>query len=227
MIRINKFLSEQGICSRREADKLISAGRVKINNQIASLGMNVDNEDLVYVDDNLVEINNKEIFIAFNKPVGLVCTTEIREGYTNIYEYLNLKDRVFSIGRLDKDSSGLLILTNNGDVANKLSKSCNNHEKEYIVEVDKKIDDNFIANMSQGVEILDTITKPCQITKIDDYTFDIILTQGLNRQIRRMCDKLGYVVTKLKRIRFVNINLGDLKEGEYRNLDSDEIKGLK
>ena len=225
-VRINKYLSEAGFCSRREADKLIDAGAVKINGKIPEMGTKVFSEDVVTV--NGKEIKRKEsehIYIAFNKPVGIVCTTDTRVEKDNIIDYINFPSRIFPIGRLDKPSEGLILLTNDGDIVNKILRARNNHEKEYIVTVNKPISDSFIKRMSNGVPILDTITRKCVVEKISKNTFRIILTQGLNRQIRRMCEHLGYEVLRLKRIRIMNISL-DTKKGAWRYLTQKELSDL-
>ncbi|QUH25764.1 23S rRNA pseudouridine(2604) synthase RluF [Serpentinicella alkaliphila] len=224
-MRINKYISETGFCSRREADKLIEAKRVKINGGIAEVGSIVEIGDTVYIDNNKTGKKKKAIYIALNKPVGITSTTEKHiEG--NIVDFVNHPERIFPIGRLDKDSEGLILLTNNGDIVNKILRAENNHEKEYIVTVNKKITESFIEGMAKGVNILGTKTKPCKVTAISDRVFKIILTQGLNRQIRRMCQKFDYRVVKLKRIRIMNIHLGDLRIGKWRNLTSGELSEL-
>ena len=224
-VRLNKFISETGYCSRREADKLIESGRVTINGVKAVMGMKVDIDANVRVDGKPLKKEEKLVYIALNKPVGITCTTE-RKVRGNIVDFVNHEKRIFPIGRLDKDSQGLILLTNDGDIVNKILRAGNNHEKEYIVTVDKPISNKFIDSMSSGVKILGTITKKCVVNKINERTFRIILTQGMNRQIRRMCEALGYTVTKLNRIRIMNINLGDLKIGSWRNLSSEELRKL-
>ncbi len=224
-IRINKYISESGFCSRREADRLLEAKAVVINNRCATLGDRVMPGDRVYVNRKLISKEEELIYIALNKPVGITCTTDTSiKG--NIIDYINYPKRIFHIGRLDKDSQGLILLTNHGDIVNKILRAGNNHEKEYIVSVDKPITKEFIEKMSKGVAILDTVTKPCTVKREDKYVFRIILTQGLNRQIRRMCQALGYNVTKLKRIRIMNINLGSLPLGKWRYLSSKELQEL-
>lgn len=224
--RINKYLSEVGYCSRRAADKLLEEGRIKINGQLPEMGTKVSDEDVVEVDGKPIrESEDKPIYIAFNKPVGIVCTTDTKRERDNIIEYINHPKRIFPIGRLDKPSEGLILLTNDGDIVNKILRSKNNNEKEYLVRVDKPINPRFLEKMRNGVPILDTVTKKCEVEKIDDMTFRIVLTQGLNRQIRRMCEFLGYEVKKLKRIRIMNIKL-DIPLGKWRELSPEEFSGL-
>lgn len=223
--RINKFLSETGYCSRREADKLLEDGRITINGKVPELGTKVSSEDEIRVDGKLIrEKTSKPIYLAFHKPVGIECTTNqnVRD---NIVDYINYPKRIFPIGRLDKASEGLIFMTDDGDIVNKILRARNNHEKEYIVTVNKPITDRFIQRMGNGVPILDTITKKCKVEQISKFVFRIILTQGLNRQIRRMCEYLGYDVTALKRIRIINISL-DVPVGRYRDLTDAEIKEL-
>ncbi len=225
-VRINKFLSEAGFCSRREADKLIDIGVVKINGKVPEMGTKVQANDVVTVDGK--EVKNKQtenIYIAFNKPVGIVCTTDTRVEKDNIIDYINFPSRIFPIGRLDKPSEGLILLTNDGDIVNKILRARNNHEKEYIVSVNKPITDSFVKRMSKGVPILDTVTRKCEVKKTSKNTFKIVLTQGLNRQIRRMCEYLGYEVRSLKRIRIMNISL-DTKKGEWRYITKKELYEL-
>ena len=224
-IRLNKYISETGICSRREADKLIEQGKVTIDGKIATMGTKVSKGQVVKVNGRKISKEEELVYIVLNKPVGITCTTE-KKVKGNIVDFVKHKKRIFPIGRLDKDSQGLILLTNDGDIVNKILRAGNNHDKEYIVTVDKKITDDFIKKMSSGVRILGTITKECFVKKENDYTFRIILTQGMNRQIRRMSEALGYEVKKLKRIRIMNINLGDLKIGEWRDLTIKELKGL-
>lgn len=222
LTRINKFLSESGFCSRREADKLLEEGRITINGVVPELGTKVSNEDEVRVDGKLIrEKRDKPIYLAFNKPVGIECTTNqnVRD---NIVDYINYPKRIFPIGRLDKASEGLIFLTDDGDIVNKILRARNNHEKEYVVTVNKPITDRFIQKMSNGIPILDTITRKCVVQQISKFIFKIILTQGLNRQIRRMCEYLDYEVTALKRTRIINISL-DVHIGRYRELTMDEI----
>ena len=223
--RLNKFIGETGFCSRREADKIIEEGRVTINGVIPELGTKVSPNDEVRIDGKLIrEKREKPVYLAFNKPVGIECTTNL-EVRNNIVDYINYPTRIFPIGRLDKASEGLIFMTNDGDIVNKILRARNNHEKEYTVTVNKLITDRFIEKMSNGVPILDTVTRKCKVEKISSTTFKIILTQGLNRQIRRMCEYLGYEVTALKRIRIINISL-DVPVGRYRDLTDAEIKEL-
>ncbi len=224
--RINKYLSEVGYCSRRAADKLLEEGRIKINGQVPEMGTKVSDEDVVEVDGKPIrESQEKPVYIAFNKPVGIVCTTDTKRERDNIIEYINHPQRIFPIGRLDKPSEGLILLTNDGDIVNKILRSKNNNEKEYLVRVDKPINTKFLEKMRNGVPILDTVTKKCEVEKINDMTFRIVLTQGLNRQIRRMCEFLGYEVKKLKRIRIMNIKL-DIPLGKWRDLTPEEFSTL-
>ena len=226
--RINKYLSEVGYCSRREADRLILEGKVTINGKIPEIGTKVEDSDQVEVKGQIIEKSKrqKNIYLAFNKPVGIVCTTDTRFEKNNIIEYINYPKRIFPIGRLDKPSKGLILLTDDGDIVNKILRSRNHHEKEYLVEVNKEIDSNFIHKMSNGIPILDTVTKKCTVEKISKYRFKIILTQGLNRQIRRMCEHLEFKVLKLKRIRIMNIKL-DMPVGKYRELSKNEFDMLE
>lgn len=223
--RLNKYISETGYCSRREADKLIEDGRVTLNGIIPEMGTKVSPDDEVRIDGKLIkEKTGRHIYLAFNKPVGIECTTnqEVRD---NIVDYINYPKRIFPIGRLDKASEGLIFMTDDGDIVNKILRARNNHEKEYVVTVDKPITDRFIQRMGNGVPILDTITRECKVEQISKYIFRIILTQGLNRQIRRMCEYLGYEVTALKRTRIINISL-NVPVGRYRELTPTEIKDL-
>ncbi len=224
-MRINKYISESGICSRREADRLIEANKVKINGDLATLGTVVDEEDVVEVNGTVVSPKQQNVYLVLNKPTGITCTTD-QSINGNIVDFVNYKERIFHIGRLDKDSEGLILLTNNGDIVNKILRAENNHEKEYIVTVSKKITEEFIINMATGVPILDTITKPCKVERINDHIFKIILTQGLNRQIRRMCKAFDYKVVKLRRIRIMNIQLGKLPVGQWRYLTTLELNTL-
>ncbi|MDG5493099.1 23S rRNA pseudouridine(2604) synthase RluF [Psychroserpens sp. SPM9] len=226
--RINKYLSEVGYCSRREADKLIDAGRVTINGEIPEMGTKIAPSDDVHVDGKLITNTKKEfVYLAFNKPVGIVCTTDTRVEKDNIIDFINYPKRIFPIGRLDKPSEGLILLTDDGDIVNKILRASNNHEKEYIVTVDKPISQTFINRMAGGIylEDLGKTTKKCKVKKINSNTFSIILTQGLNRQIRRMCEYLTYEVQTLKRIRIMNISL-DMPIGTYRELSAQEFKDL-
>ena len=231
-MRINKYLSEAGVCSRREADRLIEEGRVTINGILALLGSILSDGDEVRVDGSLIKGNTKKVLIAFNKPKGIVCTTaDPRSKDKNIVEYINYPERIFPVGRLDKDSEGLILLSNDGDLSNRIMKARNYHEKEYEVEVDKPFDDEFLKKMSEGVPILDAVTRKCKLKRTGKTSFNIVLTQGLNRQIRRMCEHFDYRVVKLKRIRIMNIRLGNIKPGTYRNVTEEEynelIKGLR
>ena len=232
-MRLNKFLASIGVCSRREADKAIEAGRVMINGQVVELGATVGDEDLVSFDGRYIGMGKdvekiKPIIIAFNKPEGLVCTTSDNDGAMNVVDYIGMKERIYPVGRLDKDSSGLLLLTNQGSLTNSLLRAANYHEKEYIVKVNKDIDDAFINKMANGIYLyeLKTKTRKCKVKKLNKNTFSIVLTQGLNRQIRRMCLACGMKVQKLNRVRIVNIKLDGLALGDYRNLSDEEIKKL-
>ncbi|WP_456438033.1 pseudouridine synthase [Psychroserpens sp.] len=226
--RINKYLSEAGYCSRREADKLIDARRVTINGVVPEMGTKVGSNDEVHVDGQLIK-NNKDAFVylAFNKPVGIVCTTDTRVEKDNIIDFINYPKRVFPIGRLDKPSEGLILLTDDGDIVNKILRASNNHEKEYVVTVDKPISQTFVTRMSGGIYLdeLKKTTKKCEVKKLSKHSFRIVLTQGLNRQIRRMCDYLNYDVLTLKRTRIMNIVI-DTPVGEYRELTQGEFKEL-
>ena len=221
-MRINKFLSECGFCSRREADRLLEAGKVTVDGKVAFLGSKLIPGQEVKVDGVLVTKKDRPVILALNKPKGIVCTTAKKEK-NNVVDFIDYKSRIYPVGRLDKASEGLLLMTNMGDMVNKIMRARNYHEKEYLVSVDKDITDDFLKRMSEGVPVLDTITRPCEIEKIGRRKFRIILTQGLNRQIRRMCENLGYRVVYLKRTRIMNIKLGDLKVGEYRELTKNEI----
>ncbi len=223
--RLNKYLSEAGICSRREADRLIESGRVTVDGKVATTGMKVTEDNLVCVGKKPVKPRNEMVLLAVNKPVGVVCTEEKREKH-NIIDFLKYPTRITYIGRLDKDSEGLLLMTNNGDIINKMMRAGNAHEKEYKVTVNKPITEEFLKKMADGVPILDTVTRKCQVERIGKYKFRIVLTQGLNRQIRRMCEYFGYQVTKLERIRVMNITLGDLRPGQYRKVSEEEIAEL-
>ncbi len=221
--RINKYLSEIGHCSRREADKLIEQGKVTINGKIPEVGAKVGRRDKVRVDGHLVSLPVEDpIYLAFNKPVGIVCTTDTRVELDNIIDYINYPSRIFPIGRLDKPSEGLIFMTNDGDIVNKILRARNNHEKEYEVTVDKAVTPDFISKMSNGIPILGVTTRKCKVEKISNFSFKIILTQGLNRQIRRMCEYLGYEVQKLKRTRIMNVHL-DVPVGQWRELTAEEL----
>lgn len=224
-VRLNKYLSEVGVCSRREADRLIETGRVTVDGQRAQTGMRIVPGQVVKVGNKVVSKQDEMIVLAVNKPRGIVCTEERRER-DSIVRFLNYPVRVTYIGRLDKDSHGLLLMTNNGDIINKMMRAANKHEKEYKVTVDKEITEDFLKKMAAGVPILDTVTRPCTVKKIGKYTFSIILTQGLNRQIRRMCEALGYEVKDLLRVRVMNITLDGLKDGQYRKLTDQELNEL-
>lgn len=225
--RINKYLSEVGYCSRREADRLILKGKVTINGKIPEIGAKVEESDQVEVKGQRIEksTRQKNVYLAFNKPVGIVCTTDRKVEPNNVIDFINYPKRIFPIGRLDKLSEGLIFLTNDGDIVNKILRARNNHEKEYIVKVNRPINSDFIQSMSSGVEILGTITKNCFVKQLGAKKFKIILTQGINRQIRRMCEALGYRVKSLKRVRIMNIKL-DLPKGEYREFSKEELLEL-
>lgn len=221
--RINKYLSEVGYCSRRAADKLIDAGRITINGKVPEMGTKISVDDEVRVDGELItKVKKKNVYIAFNKPVGIVCTTDTRVEKNNIIDYINYPTRIFPIGRLDKPSEGLIFLTDDGNIVNKILRARNNHEKEYVVTVNKPVTNSFIKKMGNGVPILDTVTNNCFVEQLNTNTFKIILTQGLNRQIRRMCEYLDYRVVKLKRIRIMNVKL-DIPVGKWRNLTKKEL----
>ena len=225
--RINKYLSEFGYCSRRRADRLIEEGKVTINGKVPKIGTKVEDCDQVEVEGQRIEklSKQKNIYLAFNKPIGIVCTTNRDVEPNNIIDYIKYPKRIFPVGRLDKPSEGLILLTNDGDIVNKILRARNNHEKEYIVSVNRPIDRKFVQTMSNGVEILETITKSCFVKQLGPKKFKIILTQGLNRQIRRMCETLGYRVQSLKRVRIMNIKL-DVPTGNYRELTKEEISEL-
>lgn len=225
-IRLNKALSESGFCSRRQADTLIEQGKVAINGITAGLGDRVMPDDEITVNGKPIKAVEKEIFIALNKPVGITCTTD-RKIQGNIIDFINHPERIFPIGRLDKPSEGLIFLTNDGDIVNKILRAGNQHEKEYIVTVDRPVTDDFVMRMSSGIPILDTITKKCKVEKISRFVFRIVLVQGLNRQIRRMCEYLGYEVTALKRIRIMNVDLDKLPVGQWRDLTKEELDTIK
>ena len=224
-MRINKYLSAQGICSRREADRLLEAGRITVDGVTAMCGQQVDDNSVICIDGSRISDEKpQDVLMAFNKPRGIVCTTTDNQGKNNIVDYIGYDKRIYPVGRLDKDSDGLILLTNNGEITDKILRSVNGHEKEYVVKVNKKITDTFLKNMADGVYLkeLDVTTKPCSISRINNYTFRIILTQGLNRQIRRMCQESGYKVESLTRVRIMNIELGGLKIGEYRIIEGKE-----
>ncbi len=224
--RINKYLSEVGYCSRRAADKLIEQGRVTINGAVPQMGTKVAPGDDVAVDGvSVAPTEAKRVYLAFNKPVGIVCTTDTRVEPDNIIDFINYPSRIFPIGRLDKMSQGLILLTDDGDIVNKILRARNNHEKEYIVTVNHPVTDAFVRSMAKGVPILDTVTKPCKVKKLGKHVFRIILQQGLNRQIRRMCEHLDYRVVKLERVRIMNVKL-DVPTGQWRELTSDELTEL-
>lgn len=225
-MRINKYLSESGVCSRRAADKHIEQKEVTINGEVATLGSQVNPGDKVCFKGRLLKVEEEKVYIAFNKPIGIECTAS-KDVKNNIVDYINYPIRIFPVGRLDKNSDGLILLTNDGDLSNQILKARNFHEKEYSVKVDKAFDDKFIKNMSSGVPILETVTRPCKVTATGKDTFNIILTQGLNRQIRRMCEALGYEVVRLRRYRVLNIELKDLPKGKWRYLTSQELEMLK
>lgn len=230
-VRINKFLTASGFCSRRKADSIIAENRVMIDNVLATVGTQVFLNQVVYVDDKVISIKQEHVYIVLNKPIGIVCTVE-DDKEANIAEFMDYPKRIFPIGRLDKDSSGLILLTSDGDIVNKILRSENNHEKEYIVQVNKAIRPDFIKKLGAGVEITNMrtnkreVTKKCRIKQVDLHTFRLILTQGLNRQIRRMCTELGYRVTSLHRVRIMNIQLGELKIGQWRYLTQNELTVL-
>lgn len=224
-MRLNKFISETGICSRRQADAWIEAGRVTLNGAVAALGTQVGEGDEVCVDGERIGKPTQHVYIAFNKPVGLTCTTETHVP-GNIVDFIGHRERIFPIGRLDKESEGLILLTNDGDIVNQVLRSENEHEKEYVVTVDRSVTDLFLRGMASGVRILGTVTKPCKVYRAGGYMFRIILTQGLNRQIRRMCSFFGYQVVRLQRIRIMDLTLEGLKTGQWRELTTAEVRGL-
>ena len=226
-IRINKYLSEIGYCSRRKADKLIAAGRVKVNGRKIEMGTKVTPKDSITVDGVAINSQRKKpVYLAFNKPVGIVCTTDTRLEKDNIIDFINYPNRIFPIGRLDKPSEGLIFLTNDGDIVNKILRAHNKHEKEYVVQVNKSITAEFIKKMQNGIPILGTVTRKCRVKQTRNQEFRIVLTQGLNRQIRRMCEYLGYRVTNLKRVRIMNVSL-DTKVGHWRYLTAKEIQDIQ
>ncbi|MGE6461605.1 23S rRNA pseudouridine(2604) synthase RluF [Pseudoalteromonas tetraodonis] len=220
--RLNKFISETGFCSRREADKYIEQGRVTVNGELPEMGVKVAQSDVVLVDGKPLKAPPKRVYIAYHKPVGITCTTE-RKIQSNIVKAVNYPERIFPIGRLDRPSEGLIFLTNEGDIVNKILRAGNNHEKEYVVTVDKPLNRQFVNKMANGIPILDTVTKKCKVTQTGAQQFSIILTQGLNRQIRRMCEYLGYEVVTLKRVRIMNVTLKGLKVGQWRHLSDAEM----
>ncbi len=222
-LRLNKAISDTGYCSRREADKLIEQGRVTINGNIGVLGEKVTASDSIAVDGITISVKEKPVYIIFNKPVGIICTTDKNTG-NNIIDFIKHPNRIFPIGRLDKASEGLIFLTSDGNIVNKILRAGNNHEKEYLVSVNKNITNTFINEMSNGIPILNTVTKKCKVEKVNDYVFRIILTQGLNRQIRRMCTYLDYEVKKLQRTRIMNISLDNLAIGSWRNMTENELE---
>jgi 23S rRNA pseudouridine2604 synthase len=226
LTRINKYLSEAGHCSRREADKLIDQGRVTINGEVPEMGTKISPDDIVRVDGKSISKQDENhVYIAFNKPVGIVCTTDSGVEKDNIIDYINYPKRIFPIGRLDKGSEGLIFLTNDGDIVNKILRARNNHEKEYVVTVNKPISSTFLDRMGMGISILETVTKKCEVERLGNYDFRIVLTQGLNRQIRRMCEALGYEVTSLKRVRIMNVSL-DIPVGEWRDITEEELQTI-
>jgi pseudouridine synthase len=225
LIRLNKFLSDSGICSRREADRLIEAGKINVDGTAAVIGQKITLSQVITYKGKHIMNSSPLVLIAVNKPRGIVCTTA-KEEKDNIVDFVSYNERIYPIGRLDKDSEGLILMTNKGEIVNKILRAGNTHDKEYVVKVNKNITKDFISEMSKGVPILDTITRPCIVEKISEKELKIILTQGLNRQIRRMCECLGYKVLSLKRIRIMNISLGNLKIGTYRKLSGGEISEL-
>lgn len=224
-IRVNKYLSDCGICSRRQADRLVEEGRIQVNGEVAVMGTKVFENDVVKLDNKVISKENELILLAMNKPRGITCTAQ-KEDPDNIVDFLNYPKRVYPIGRLDKDSEGLILLTNDGSIVNKILKASTFHEKEYIVTVNKPITLKFLEGMREGVPILDTVTRKCEVTQVNKFTFNIILTQGLNRQIRRMCEYFGFRVVTLQRVRIMNIKLGKLKVGTWRKITEQELKDL-
>ncbi|MEK3947395.1 pseudouridine synthase [Paenibacillus sp. FSL H7-0703] len=225
-MRISKYISETGFCSRRETNRLIAAGRITINGNVCEAGAEVELQDIVLIDGEVIPLNSSEpVYLALNKPIGIVCTAA-EQVAGNIISYVNYPSRIFAIGRLDKASEGLILLTNDGSIVNQMMRSENGHEKEYIVTVDKPVTNEFMQAMSRGVEILNVITKPCKVDRTSEYEFRIILTQGLNLQIRRMCKALGYRVLKLERVRIMNITLDHLERGQWRHLEREELELL-
>lgn len=224
-IRVNKYLSDCGICSRRQADRFVEEGRIQVNGEVAVMGTKVFENDVVKLDNKVISKENELILLAMNKPRGITCTAQ-KEDPDNIIDFLNYPKRVYPIGRLDKDSEGLILLTNDGSIVNKILKASTFHEKEYIVTVNKPITLKFLEGMREGVPILDTVTRKCEVTQVNKFTFNIILTQGLNRQIRRMCEYFGFRVVTLQRVRIMNIKLGKLKVGTWRKITEQELKDL-
>ncbi len=224
-MRLNKYLAETGACSRRQADQWIEAGRVAVNGARAVLGTQVNEGDEVRVDGQPLRAKPRRVYLALNKPVGIECTTD-RDVPGNIVDFVDFPERIFPIGRLDKDSAGLILLTNDGDIVNNVLRAENEHEKEYVVAVDRPLTAAFLAGMATGVPILDTVTNPCRVTQVGRNTFNIVLTQGLNRQIRRMCEHFGYTVRRLQRVRIMHVHLGDLPVGRWRPLTATELGGL-
>jgi 23S rRNA pseudouridine2604 synthase len=224
-VRLNKYISETGVCSRREADKWIEVGRVTLNGEPASLGTQVAEGDDVRIDGVSIGSKKKAVYIALNKPVGIICTTETNIE-DNIIDHVGYPERIFPVGRLDRDSEGLILLTNNGDIVNEILRSENNHEKEYLVTVDRPVTDLSLRMLADGVKIMGELTKPSKIARVNPQSFRIILTQGLNRQIRRMCSALGYKAQRLQRVRIMNIHLGNLPPGQWRHLTPAELEGL-
>lgn len=231
-MRLNVYISSTGLCSRREADRLILEGKVRVNGKVAVLGTQADQGDLVEVEGKVLRKKVPSVYIALNKPVGITCTTE-RHIKGNIIDFVNHPHRIFPVGRLDKDSEGLIILTNDGGIVNEILREENDHEKEYLLQVDKPVTPEFVKAMSNGVRIYNPVkrqhtkTKPCKVVRVSEYGFRIVLSQGLNRQIRRMCEALGYEVVKLKRTRIMDLRLGDLKSGHWRPLSKEEVAGLR
>ena len=225
-IRINKYLSEIGYCSRREADRLIKAGKVTVDGKLPEIGQKVTGEETIHVDGKEIKKNDKFVYLALNKPKGITCTTDQTDP-SNIVDYMKYPLRIFHIGRLDKDSEGLIFLTNDGDIVNKILRSGNLHEKEYVVKVDHRITQKFVYSMARGVPVLGKVTKPCHVEKIDDFHFRITLTEGMNRQIRRMCSYFNYHVTRLVRVRIMNITLDGIRPGKWRYLTKDEVQEIK
>jgi len=224
-MRLNKYLAESGACSRREADQWIEAGRVTVNGTVALLGTQVRAEDDVQVDGRPVRRKPARVYLALNKPVGIECTTD-RDVPGNIVDFVGYPERIFPIGRLDKDSEGLILLTNDGDIVNTVLRAENEHEKEYVVAVDRPLTAAFVTGMARGVPVLDRVTNPCRVTQVGRNTFRIVLTQGLNRQIRRMCEHFGYTVRRLQRVRIMHVHLGDLQPGQWRRLTAAELRPL-